>query len=204
MAKDRLMHTLTQLIDELFSRGSLDFGPFCSGRMSCKETVRCTRSRCVTKSPTAGVTRGSSFWSLMVKPSFVLCNGRGEKRRSAGRGIRDLSCHWFSIRILQGLIQCSKYVRFTRSHRIRRRKAGHAHDTTDSELATWRFMGSYNSGYTSSNIGYNYSYPTYNPTYNYPWTSKQASTNRTGKDGNSFMGTSSKQSCPSVYGRRAS
>ena len=166
MAKDRLMHTLTQLIDELFSRGSLDFGPFCSGRMSCKETVRCTRSRCDTKSPTAGVTRGSSFWSLMVKPSVVLCNGRREKRRSAGRGIRDVSCRWFSTRIFQGLIQYSKYVRFKCSHRIRRRKAGHAHDTTDSELATWRFMVRYIS--KSPNMGYNYSYPTYNPTYNYP------------------------------------
>ena len=28
----------------------------------------------------------------------------------------------------------------------------------------WRFMGSYQWGYKSSNMGYKYSYPTYNPT----------------------------------------
>ena len=33
---------------------------------------------------------------------------------------------------------------------------------------TWRFMGSYKHGYTSSNTGYNFCDLTSNPTYNYP------------------------------------
>ena len=31
-------------------------------------------------------------------------------------------------------------------------------------LCTWRFMGSYEWGYKSPNMGYKYSDPTYNPT----------------------------------------
>ena len=39
---------------------------------------------------------------------------------------------------------------------------------TDPPQTTWRFMGSYNWGYKSPNMGYTYGYPTYNPNFNYP------------------------------------
>ena len=129
LAKDRLMHTLTQLIDELFSRVPLDFGP-CCGRVlfSC------------TQSPTKWVTRRSSCWGRM---DFAMCNANcREKRGRGGRGFRDLSgvtgCRLVSWRVLhsiQGIFwsKCSR--------RVCRGQAGHALDkccTGASDSATPR------------------------------------------------------------------